>query len=189
MFRGTTIEFSLRRFIRSGSLFIGVATLTGAASGAALGGFIGVIGIGPFLLVPLAVAVAVMVVLDLAGRPLLLQRNTETPRDWMHREAWQWALFNGIALGSGVMTRIAFPIWYVLPLVAVATGSAIVTGACWGAYGGARAIASIALGFKQIRARRPPNVSRDLGLPRSLRVTADVLALGVVLLLVFVDAS
>jgi hypothetical protein len=180
VFRGETIQFSLRRFLLTGSLFVCSATVAGGLTGAILGRLMAVVAGGTVLVFVSVGVVALLLLADLAGRPLLLQRNTETPRQWVDQPPWRWAILNGAALGSGALTRIAFPIWYVLPLIGIATRSSVITAVCWGAYGLVRASASLVVGGQRIRAGRPPDVARDLLVRPSTRFASDVIALGAV---------
>ena len=158
--------------------------MAGALTGALLARCVNVIGGGTVVVFVCAAVVSLLLLADLAGHPILLQRNAETPREWVDRPAWQWAVWNGAALGSGVWTRIGFPIWYVLPLIGVATASVAITATCWAAYGFVRASMSLIVGGQKIRLGTTPGVARDLLLHPSRRVAADIIALAAVAVLV-----
>lgn len=56
----------------------------------------------------------------LGHRVWLPQLDRETPRMWHERGPVTWAFRNGTALGVGALTRISYPLWYVLPVGAFA---------------------------------------------------------------------
>lgn len=166
------------------TLFVCSSTVAGVLSGAAINVLANVVDGTSVIVIPYASVVAALVIADLASWPLLPQRNVETPRQWVHQAPWRWAVLTGAALGCGAWTRIGFPIWYVLPLIGVATTSFLIAAACWGTYGCIRALASVLLGARQIRAKRGPDVARDLMLGRSIRIAADAIALAAVTVIV-----
>lgn len=104
-----------------------------------LAGYAGSLAEGPVSRVIVTLAVALVLVLagiELAGkRARLLQRDIETPQSWMQFGPVWWPLANGAALGAGVSTRLGFPVWYVIPIAAFATGSPLWGAVAWGLYG------------------------------------------------------
>lgn len=56
-------------------------------------------------------------------RPWVLQRDRATSKHWMRFGAIVNSAANGMAMGVGFATRIGYWLWYVLPIVAVLSGS------------------------------------------------------------------
>lgn len=59
----------------------------------------------------------------LGRRPWVLQRDQATNQRWMRFGATVNSAANGVAMGIGFATRIGYWLWYVLPIVAVLSGS------------------------------------------------------------------
>lgn len=79
----------------------------------------------------------------LTKRSMKPQLDREAPFGWVNDNAYRWAWRTGLMLGSGVMTRVAFWSFYVVPVVAVASGQAFVGALVWGCYGAARGVLGI----------------------------------------------
>ena len=73
----------------------------------------------------------------------LPQRSCETPQRWMDRGWLPWSLRNGGALGTGAMTRIGFPLWFVVPTVCFVLGDPLVGAVVFGSYGFARGLGAV----------------------------------------------
>lgn len=71
--------------------------------------------------------------------PPIPQLDRETPRVWLQRGWWRWALMNGAALGSGFYTRIGLWAWYSVPVGSFLLGDPFEGAAIYGSYGLARA--------------------------------------------------
>lgn len=54
-----------------------------------------------------------------------LQRDAETPEGWLEPGGLRVALWNGLALGAGFITRIGFWLWWILPLLTFARASVV----------------------------------------------------------------
>jgi hypothetical protein len=80
-----------------------------------------------------------------AGRLPLLQRNRETPQRWLHRGPIQWAILNGLALGTAFTTRLGFALWYAVPCGALLAARPGLGAAVYGAYGCARTSGALGL--------------------------------------------
>ncbi len=72
----------------------------------------------------------------------LLQRDTETPQQWLDLGPVGWAAVNGAALGVGAGSRLGFLLWYAIPLAALLSPSLLFSAFVYGAYGFSRAVAA-----------------------------------------------
>ena len=125
----------------------------GLLAGAVVGALLGALGSAVDGLARLGVATtlaslaALVGALELAGRRTpLFQVDRETPKIWLDRESeLGWAVRQGIALGVGATSRLGFPLWYVVPIAAVLSGSAAAGAAVFAAYALARTGATIAV--------------------------------------------
>jgi hypothetical protein len=65
-----------------------------------------------------------------------LQCDRETPQRWARGGGGiRWGLLNGSSLGFGATSRLGFVLWYVIPMGAFLSGSAVFGAALWGLYG------------------------------------------------------
>ncbi len=127
------------------------ATVAGAIAGGRVGRFggslpeevrLGAVGLALIGLNALFVA-------DVLRGPVpMLQRNRTTPRRWVEESAAAWSLKAGAALGLGITNRIGFPVWYLVPVLALGTGSWIAGAAMWAAYGLLRTGITMLDGFR-----------------------------------------
>lgn len=83
--------------------------------------------LSPALRVALASSLAIIGVIlggfELSGRRLRpFQLDRETPHRWLDAGPVWWAIRNGVALGSGVTTRIGFWLWYAVPIASFLIG-------------------------------------------------------------------
>lgn len=74
----------------------------------------------------------------LTRKPLLLQLNRETSQAWMNLGPLGWAAANGAAIGTGIVSRIGFPLWYVVPAACFISGAPIFGALSYLAYGAVR---------------------------------------------------
>jgi len=94
----------------------------------------------------LAVIGIVMAVLEFADRcSKPLQWDREPPKQWVHRGPLHWAPWNGATLGIGVMSRVGFWLWYVVPVGAFLIGDALFGALLYGMYGLTRGAAVFAI--------------------------------------------
>lgn len=63
------------------------------------------------------------------------QWNRETPQAWLQYGAVRWSIVNGLALGSGLFSRIGFLGWYLIPLACLAYGNPLAGALIFGTYG------------------------------------------------------
>jgi hypothetical protein len=148
-----------------------------AASGAVVFGAIGALGSAFPLASRAAVAGlgAVVVVYSLTVRPRLpWQRNVETPQRWLLRENLSVALLNGAALGAGVVTRIGFWLWWMLPLLVFEAGRLSIGLVAGAIYGGTRLGSSSLMTLYGFRTGRDP-LLRIGDLQPVLNALSDVL--------------
>lgn len=114
------------------------ATVVGAIAGGLVGGLGGSLP-EDFRLAAVGLALIglnALFVADALGGPVpMLERNRTTPRRWVEESAAGWSLKTGAALGFGVTNRIGFPVWYLVPVLALGTGSWIAGGVVWAVYG------------------------------------------------------
>jgi hypothetical protein len=116
--------------------------LAATVAGAIAGGLLGSLGGSfpeEFRLGAVALALVglnVLFVADVVVGPVpILQRNRTTPRRWVEENAWAWSLKAGAALGLGITNRIGFPVWYLVPVLTLGTGSSIAGAVIWAGYG------------------------------------------------------
>jgi hypothetical protein len=99
--------------------------------------------------------------LELSSRGVrLIQRNRETPQNWLQFGALRWGLINGGALGLGAITRLGFALWYTVPLGALLVGDPIRGAALYGTYGFVRGAMAwgIVLGMFRLTRSEPSDV-------------------------------
>ena len=73
----------------------------------------------------LMVTLAIVAIVGAAiGRGRPWQLNRDTALSWLFYNDWRTAALNGAELGVGVTTRVGYWLWYIVPLGAVASGSA-----------------------------------------------------------------
>jgi|SRR5579859_333965 len=122
------------------SMFTAAATLTGGTLGAMLGATGTLLGEPTRGQVAAAFAAVGLTAgaLELVGRKVpLLQFNRETAPN-RTSGALAWAARNGVALGSGVATRIGFAAWYIVPVSALLLGNTVFGATIYGIYAFAR---------------------------------------------------
>lgn len=102
--------------------------VSGAVAAAGLGAAVGAMGamFGSPVIDVLVIAggLAIVGFLLLSDRPWQLDR--ETPGSWLEYHDWRTVAYNGLALGVGMVSRIGYWGWYVLPLGALALRDPIV---------------------------------------------------------------
>ena len=131
-----------RRSVRLAAIVLALsAALAGAVAGAVLGELGALLNGSATTIAKLAGAgVAAAAVLDvIVGRVPLIERDRETPRRWLAVGPGRWAVYTGAMLGFGGLTRLGFVAWYLLPVTAFGTRSAVAGAAVWSVYGLARA--------------------------------------------------
>lgn len=119
-----------------------IYALSGATAGAVAGaavGFLGSLLAGGALAVIGTLLGAGAAALGIAGllgfsRPPI-QRDRETPKEWVERGPIVWPILNGAALGFGATTRLGFWLWYAVPIGCFLIASPIAGVAIWGIYG------------------------------------------------------
>lgn len=117
------------------------AGAAGALCGAALGALGGLVEADVRLGAGALVATALLAVTFVPGlEPLQLRRETGEHLLGLHPLAW--GAVNGALLGVGVTSRIAFWVFYLVPLGCFVLGSPLAGAAIWGVYGAARLGAS-----------------------------------------------
>ena len=122
-------------------LYVASAATASAAAGALLG-WVGAqvvfearVAIGTAL----AIGGVIAGLLGLTGRSRpALQCDVETPQRWVREGPIAWPVKNGASLGLGAFTRLGFPLWYVIPVAALLSASAIFGAAIYAAYGTVR---------------------------------------------------
>lgn len=182
MAKGT---LSNRAWVPAGTLCIG-GLLGGVLAGVCfglVGQLIGARFEGPAAGV-LVGCLAVLATAELVGfRRLWMppQRNRETPRQWVDWSPNRWALATGAVLGSGVLTRIGFAVWYVVPVAVITAGSPILAGIiAFGSYGLLRILFSLTLfTTRKIgqRVKAIPKIGLIWGHLRVLRIVSSIAAL------------
>jgi hypothetical protein len=86
------------------------------------------------------------------------QRDVETATRWLEREGLLVAVWNGLALGAGFVTRVGFWLWWLLPLLVFESGSIAIGAAAGSLYGATRLGVSglVAAGAEAWRSDRLP---------------------------------
>jgi hypothetical protein len=79
---------------------------------------------------------ATLIGLWLKGKPWQLDR--ETAMRWLSYRDWRTAALNGGMLGLGFTTRIGFWLFYLVPILAMAVHSVLLSALIYGAYGVSR---------------------------------------------------
>lgn len=128
--------------------YVSASALSAAAVGGVLGWSGYFLSFGTRIALASLFSVVAMItgVLEFTGaRMRLLQCNVETPQEWVRQGSLPWAFKNGSALGVGAVSRIGFPLWYVVPLGSILLASPRVGAALYGAYGLARALPACAM--------------------------------------------
>lgn len=125
-------------------------TASSALGGILFGGVLALLG--SFLPEDLRAGVTLAVVVLLVivglieargGRVRMFQLDVETSQRWLDLGAVGWAVANGVALGMGAISRIGFPIWYLLPVTAFASGMPLLGMGIGVAYGLTRGLVTI----------------------------------------------
>lgn len=157
MFRGETIFYDRRKYLFTG-LWLVVA---GGVAGGLVGGAVGLGGrvCGNVGLVAAAVLSGILAVglgLDAIGmRVPLLQADRETEKRWVDAGRARWATYTGAMLGVGVLTRLGYLAWYLVPLSAFLSQSFVAGSVIWMTYGVFRTLSSIMIGLIQTRVETP----------------------------------
>jgi hypothetical protein len=153
-------------------VLVGAATAGGALAGAAFGAAGAVLGpTVRWLLVGLVVLVVVAGALS-RERPWQLDRETNVA--WLTHENWRTAVYNGLALGVGVSTRLGFWLVYALPTAAFASGDPLFGALIYGLYGLARTGLSAGMAHPRVNDRARMGV---LHVSFAARALTDVLCL------------
>jgi hypothetical protein len=129
----------------------------------------------------------IIAILELSGRRLhLLQCDRETPQSWVHKGPIQWAIQNGLALGSGFANRIGFWLWYSIPLGAFLVGSPVLGACLYGIYGLVRGTIVWALIYGPAKKYGEELAERLIGYNKIARLitTGQLLFLGIVVAIV-----
>lgn len=124
-------------------VFVLSAMAAGAGTGAALGWFGRQLPEGArFGAVSSAALVAVVLALfEGTGRRVpLLQLDRETPQSWLNLGPFPWGILNGGALGVGFLTRVGFPLWYGIPVAAIAFAHPVLGALIFGSYATVRTV-------------------------------------------------
>lgn len=136
-------------------------TATGIAMGVVLG------TVGSMMSLRTRVAFATLVALTsvvigileaLGVRVRLPEPHGQTPRRWLDQGSFVGPAKNGIALGFGLATKVGFSMWYLIPIGALLTGSALGGGVVYGAYAFVRGLGvwGIMLAIRIASKTRPP---------------------------------
>jgi hypothetical protein len=73
---------------------------------------------------------------DLLVRPVsMLQLDRETNQSWLHLGSIGWPIVNGLALGTGFLSRIGFLLWYLIPIICLVIGQVPAGAVIFGTYG------------------------------------------------------
>lgn len=127
-------------------IFVGLShAASGVLAGAVTGVLLGLLG-GAFAdvvrdrLVTIGALIALTVgVLNFLGKGLRPpQFDRETDRAWLGASPLRWAILNGTALGIGIVTRLGFWAWYLIPGLALLSGAPLLGGLTYAVYGGVR---------------------------------------------------
>lgn len=133
-------------------------------------------------------AAAVLIAAVARGRGVL-HCDRETPQRWVHLGPLRWATRNGFVLGIGATTRIAFWLWYAVPLAAVLFADPLLGAIVYGTYGGVRGLVPYAIMRRALRVPRWDYAAFLMGHRRvaGIVTTAHLLVVGLVVSL-FVGA-
>lgn len=82
---------------------------------------------------------------ELSGRHVPLPQLSRETNRTVPRSTYWWAIRNGIAMGTGIATRIGFWVWYALPILAILSGDHLRGAAIVGTYGGVRGMLPLIL--------------------------------------------
>ncbi len=122
-----------------------LATLAGAVLSGVLLGWIGsLIALQARIMLATVLALVALIIgwFEWRGRLLRpLQCDRETPRSWVDKGPFGWAIRNGLALGCGATSRIGFWFWYIVPLSALLIGNVWLGALIYGLYGASRGMA------------------------------------------------
>lgn len=155
--RRPALQYSTRAYIAGGALLSAAGLIGGAAAGAIVGAtaHFAADRARPEAMIAVGLSVIVVLVLDLAGvRIRLVQRDVETPKEWLDQGRVSWALKTGATLGSGIFTRVGFWSWYMLPISAAATAEWWRGAIVCGLYGLVRTSGSVMVGLPRFGAPR-----------------------------------
>jgi hypothetical protein len=154
----------------AGAIFLAVSVLVGAVAGATLG------AAGQLVAMPIRGVVGVSALLAIAvaavSRRLPWQLERETSIRWLEYQDWRTAAYNSASLSLGFATRIGFWMFYLVPIGAFMTGSALKGTLVYSIYGGARSVASLVLAAAAMRSAHITD--RVLNLYVSLRTVGDI---------------
>jgi hypothetical protein len=133
-----------RGWVSKAFTYTSSSMLAGVTAGALLGVIGGKVALDLRLIGTSLLAIGAIAIggLELSNRRLgLPQHNCETPQHWMNAGALRWAARNGWTLGLGVMSRIGFWLWYVIPFGALLSGQVVFGALLYGSYSLARGAA------------------------------------------------
>jgi hypothetical protein len=154
----------------AGAIFLAVSVLVAAVVGATLG------VVGQMVAMPIRGVVGVCAVLAIAvaavTRRLPWQLERETSIRWLEYQDWRTAVYNSASLSLGFATRIGFWVFYLVPIGAFMSGSALKGALVYSIYGGARCAASLVLAAVAMRSAHITD--RVLNLYASLRTLGDL---------------
>lgn len=168
-------------FLKSATIFI----VSASAAAFVVGGVVGAVGntipIDARQLAALALSIAGLVLLavDVRWRLPLVQSDRQTRKRWIDQGAASWAIKTGAELGVGATTRIAFPVWYAVPAVALLAGSPVAGAAVWAGYAFIRTTGSVLMAWYSFVLRPGFHAERALALSgriSDVRVASNTLA-------------
>lgn len=136
-----------RWFIKAG-IFLASSAVAAIAVGALLGFLGSFIAVEARASIGALIGCVLIVIggLDILGyAPTVLEFDRETPQRWMSQGPIRASLLNGWVLGVGILSRIGFWLWYVIPFGSFLFGEVVVGAIVFGSYGALRGLFSLAL--------------------------------------------
>lgn len=166
--------------------YVAAGTISGLLAGAALGALGGLFPAS--MRAGLAVLAGVLAVgiggMGLRGVRLRMpQVDHETPYNWLRPGPIRWAIRNGATLGIGVMSRLGFWLWYVIPVGSLLSGSPMVGAIGYGLYGFTRTISAGGIMLIGRKHRDPANVVFGFSSRARRLANIQLLAMGLCLLI------
>jgi hypothetical protein len=156
--------------ILASCLFTATAALSAGLAGSVLG------SIGGLLESPARIGLAAAALIALGAatfrRREPWQLNRETNPDWLLLADWRTAVYNASSLGLGFTTRIGFWAFFLVPIGAFLSGSAVLGALVYSSYALTRSLASLALA--RVPLRSEDAAFRIKGSTSDVRVIADV---------------
>ena len=170
MITRTRVFGSRYDIILASGLFIATAALTATLVGGLLA------TIGALLEAPARIGLAAAALIALGAATIRhrepWQLNRETNPDWLLLEDWRTAAYNASSLGLGLATRIGFWMFFLIPIGAFVSGSALVGAFIYSCYAVTRTVASLALAGISMRSEH--TASRVKRSTSDVRVVADL---------------